>query len=89
MNPESTGIKFTKFATKMIVGFGASKIAADVIKFNTRTPVKTVDKVTMTVAAFVIGYMVSEAAENYATNFIDQTVAQINEFKGIKLVETP
>lgn len=81
MNPNSDGVKLTKFATKIVVGFGASKIAGDIIKNNVRTPVTKIDKITITGAAFVIGWMASEAVENYATKQIDDLIEQVNNFK--------
>jgi hypothetical protein len=88
MNPESTGIKLTKFATKTVVGFGTSKIVHDIIKNNSRTPVKFTDKVTITAASVIIGMIVSDATEKYATGIIDSVVNWVNELQGeIKFIE--
>jgi hypothetical protein len=89
MNPNSTGVKLTKFATKVVVGFGASKIASDIIKNNVRTPVTKIDKITITAASFVIGMMVTEATDNFVIGQIDSLIEQVNSLKQTKTEDTP
>jgi hypothetical protein len=88
MNPNSDGVRLTKFATKIVVGFGASKIAGDIIKNNVRTPVTKIDKITILSASFVIGMMASNAVEKYAAGAIDDLVTAVNDLKK-KDEETP
>lgn len=82
MNPESTGVRLTKFAAKTVVGFGVGKIAGDIIKNNTRVPVTKIDKITITAGAFAIGMMASDAVEDYVTAYIDKLITEWNEFRG-------
>jgi hypothetical protein len=89
MDPESNGVKATKFATKIVVGFGAGKIAGDIIRSNTRVPVTKIDKITITAAAFVIGMMASEAVEHYATKQIDDFIKQYNNIRNPKSEGNP
>jgi hypothetical protein len=89
MDPNSSGVRFTKFATKITVGIGAGKIAADVIANNTRVPTTKIDKITMWAGGFVIGMMFSEAVEKYALKTIDEIIEQVNELRGITVEDTP
>lgn len=83
MNPYSDGVRITKFAAKTVVGFGVGKIAADIIKNNTRTATSKFDKTTMYAGGLAIGMMASDAVENYTTAYIDKLITEWNDFRGL------
>lgn len=68
-----TALKVAKFAVSGLVGIGTGKIVGAVIK-NHVTPETTIDKVTVTAAAWVISAMVTKATKNATNEMIDDAV---------------
>lgn len=65
-----TKLEIAKSATTFIVGTGASKIIASIIKNNT-SPENLTDKVTMTAGTIVLGMMVADITRKYTDAQID------------------
>lgn len=73
-------LEIAKKAVTIVIGLGASKISASIIKNN--VPTETViEKVTVTSAAIVIGMMASESTKKFTETKIDEIVASVSEFK--------
>lgn len=66
-----TKLELTKTVVNVIVGAGASKVTADIIKNNTN-PENVKDIVTTTSASFVMGMMVADATKEYTNTKIDE-----------------
>ena len=66
-----TKLDIAKKATSLVVGVGASKIVADII-LNNVNPTTIVTKITVAVAAVVIGAMASDATKKYTDAKIDE-----------------
>lgn len=73
-----------KFVVSGVVGIGAGKIVAGVIKNNIK-PSSVIDKVTMVAGAWAISGIVAKASKKYTDESIDEcynfATEQINIFK--------
>jgi len=72
--------KITKQITKIVVGNSVAFTTANIITANTHIT-KTHHKVYVYVAAFTLGWMVSEKAEEFTDMKIDEIIAAWNEVK--------
>lgn len=73
-------IEIVKKVTTIVVGLGASKISATIIKNNVATE-NVIDKVTVTAGSVVIGMMVSDVTKKYTSDKIDELADSLREAK--------
>lgn len=78
---ENTALRLTRYAVKMVVGIGASKIAGDIIRFNTAPATGKVDFALRYVGAYAIGGATAKAAEKHVDEQIDSLINLYKNFK--------
>lgn len=73
-----TKLGLAKLVASTVVGIGAGKIVAGVIKTHIK-PENLFDKITMAAGAWAIGGIVTQATKQYTNDMIDETVAAVSE----------
>lgn len=74
-------LPIVKAGSDLIVSMGTGAIVTNAVKATTPADLKTFQKVTIGVGAFVLSSMVGGAATQYANTKIDETTDQLKNTK--------
>lgn len=79
---KKTKTEVTKTIAKLVVGTSVAFTVTNVLRANTPAP-KTHHKVEAYIGAFVLGWMVSELAEEWTDRKVDEIVAWYHSAKAV------